>query len=383
MRILASSSVAPQISRRALLGGFGLIGASALLSGCVRSSTIADSIPVDGVLEGQLNIYTWGDYDDPENILAFQRANGLTVQMDSFGSNEEMIAKLGATRGTSGYDIVVPTHNFVQRMGERGLLEPLDHSLLPNMKNLDPVYLDQDWDRGNRFTVPKDWGTTGFAYNTDEIDRELTSWADFLDAAANEANGNTALLEDPWEVASIYFAANGIDPNTEDQADLDACEEYLVNTLAPSVKAFNSTAVQTGIPEETFSLIQAYNGDVRLAMLAMSEVPKNWKFVYPTPTANLWMDNWAIARGSQHLDAAYALINYMLDPEVSYRELDYIGYGTGLKGIDAIAKKSGYVLPELVFPAPEVIERLTPSVFNAAGERQVEILNRMMAKAGS
>ncbi len=372
-----------RISRRALLGGFALGAAGLALSACSRQAAFGASARPDGVVESQLNVYSWGDYDDPGNISAFQKASGVTVQLDSYGSNEEMIAKLGATRGTSGYDIVVPTGNYVPMMVANGLLQKLDHSRLKNLGNLEAAYTDQSWDRGNVYTVCKDWGTTGYAYDTNVITRPMTSWADFLDAAQKEASRNVAVLEDPWEVTSMYFAANGIDPNTTDKAHLDAAEKYLVGTLAPHVKAFNSTAVTSGIPEGTFALIQAFNGDARQGMLASGKIPKNWKFVYPTPTANLWMDTWAIATGAQHPDAAYAFIDAILEPDASYKEVDYIGYSTGVKGLRERAEKEQFDLPELVFPSDEVIARLTPAELNDAAERLVQIVNRMMAKAGS
>jgi spermidine/putrescine transport system substrate-binding protein len=381
IRALVPSASAARISRRAVLSGFVVLGATGILTACSRPSAFAASALPDGNQESNLNVYSWGDYDDPQNLVDFM-ALGTVVQLDSYGSNEELIAKLGATRGTSGYDVIVPTGNYVPMMSANGLLEELDHSYLPNLANLDPLYLDQSWDRGNKYTVCKNWGTTGFAYDTRVITRPMTSWADFLEAAQNEASKNTALLEDSWEVCSMYFAANGIDPNTTDPADLAACEEYLVGTLAPHIKAFNSTAVSSGIPEETFALMQAFNGDARQGLL-VTDTPEAWEFVYPTPTANLWMDTWAIAKGAQNMDAAYAFINFMLEPDVSYREVDYIGYSTGVMGIAEMAAENEFELPELVFPSNEIISRLTPAEINESTEKLVTIVNRMMAKAAA
>ncbi|GAB3402931.1 spermidine/putrescine ABC transporter substrate-binding protein [Schumannella luteola] len=383
VRALIPRAASAQITRRALLSGFAVSATALTLAACARETGLAASAPLDGELESQLNVYSWGDYDDPRNISAFQRKNGVTVQIDSYGSNEEMISKLGATRGTSGYDIIVPTGVYVPLLAKNKLVQKLDLSKLKNFDNLLPAYRDQSWDPGNVYTVCKDFGTTGYAYNTEVIDREMTSWQDFLDVAETTASHNTALLEDPWEVSCIWFAANGIDPNTTKESDLDACEKYMVNTLAPHVKAFNSSAAQSGIPQETFSLIQAFNGDVRQAFLATEKPPKNWKFVFPTPTANLWMDCWAITTGAQHPDSAYAFIDSMLEPEVAYRELDYIGYSTGLRGQEELARKRDYDFPDLVFLTEEVEKRLTPSLVTDATERLTSIMNRMMAKAGS
>lgn len=381
LRALVPAASVARISRRALLSGFVVLTATGALTSCSRSTAFAESALPDGVLESNLNVYSWGDYSDPANIAKFQK-NGTTVQLDSFGSNEELIAKLGATRGTSGYDVIVPTGNYIPMMSANGLLQELDHSYLTNIENIDPLYRDQSWDRGNKYSVCKNWGTTGYAYDTRVVTRELTSWADFLDVAQNEASKNVSVLEDPWEVTSMYFAANGIDPNTTKKADLDAAEQFLVHKLAPHIKAFNSSAVQSGIPEETFALMQAFNGDVRQALL-VSDAPDAWKFVYPTPTANIWMDTWAIAMGSQNMDAAYAFIDFMLEPEVSFRELDYIGYNTGVTGVEKMAEERKFERPDLVFPSEEVVKRLTPAVVNEAAERLVSIVNRMMAKAGS
>ncbi|WP_125611764.1 polyamine ABC transporter substrate-binding protein [Specibacter cremeus] len=385
LKVLAPADAVPWISRRALLGGFGVVGlsiaASAGLSGCGRSQGFAASAVPNGEVGNQLNVYSWGDYEDPEDIADFE-ATGVRVQLDSFGSNEELIAKLAATRGTSGYDVIVPTGVYIPQMAANGLLQPLEHALIPNMANLDPEYLDQAWDPGNKYSLPKAWGTTGYVYDTRIIKRELTSWQDFLDAASKEAAGKTAVLEDSWEVVAIYLAAKHHDMNTEDPTLLDAAEDYLVNTLAKNIRAFNSTIVSTGIPQGTFALMQAFNGDARQGMLSSSD-PERWKFVFPTPTANLWMDNWAVATGTQHPDAAYAFINHMLTPEAALREVQYIGYHTGAKGLKEAALADKMELPDLVFPPHDVLDRLKSAVLNEAQERRVQILNRMESKAGA
>jgi len=381
LRALVPAASVGRISRRAVLSGFVVLTATGALTSCSSNTGFASSVLPDGKVEDHLNVYSWGDYSDPGNIAKFQKT-GTTVQLDSFGSNEELIAKLGATRGTSGYDVVVPTGSYIPMMSANGLLQELDHSYLKNIENIDPLYRDQSWDRGNKYSVCKNWGTTGYVYDSRKITREMTSWADFLEVAQNEASKNVSVLEDPWEVTSMYFAANGIDPNTTKKADLDAAEEFLVHKLAPHIKAFNSSAVQSGMPEETFVLMQAFNGDVRQGIL-VADTPDAWKFVYPTPTANIWMDTWAIAKGAQNMDAAYAFIDFMLEPETSFRELDYIGYNTGVIGVEKMAKERKFERPDLVFPPEEVVKRLTPGQVTSSAERLVAIVNRMMAKAGS
>ncbi|KAA1424523.1 spermidine/putrescine ABC transporter substrate-binding protein [Mumia zhuanghuii] len=378
VRVLAPRAEAGRISRRALLGGFAVIGTASLL-GC-GSRSIASTASTDGALEGRLNVYSWGDYENPDNIRAFREDNDVTVQVDSFASNEEMIAKIGASRGTSGYDVLVPSGQFVPMMVANDLLSKLDHSLIPNLANLEPAFTAQPWDPGNVHTVPKSWGTTGFAYDQTLIDGRPTSWQDFLDLAAGQASGSVSLLDDAWEVASIYFGAKGIDPNTTDPADLDAAEAYLTEQLAPHVRNFNSAPTQSVIQNE-MALLQMYNGDARLAF-SESDDADRWRFVYPTPTANLWVDTWALARGAQHVDSAHAFIDFMLDPEVAIGEVDWNGYPTGVAGQRALAEEWELDMLDLIFPPEKVVARLTPAELTDAQDRLTSILEQVQAKAG-
>jgi spermidine/putrescine transport system substrate-binding protein len=365
--------------RRSVLAA---LASTAALAACGGGSTgTSDAATVDGEVEDSLNVYSWADYDDPDVLEAFG-ATGPQLQVDSYSSNEEMLAKLVAANGASGYDIVVPTGVFIPQMSSNGLLMELDHGKLKNFGNLDPAYLGQSWDPDNKWSVPKDWGTTGFVYDTTVIGRDLVSWADFLDAAQKEAKGNTSVLEDPWEVTSMYFAANGIDPNTTDDAEIAACQEWLTTNLAPNLKGFESNPGSSAIAQSTFALMQCWNGDARLGMDG-SEDPDKWKFVYPTPTANLWMDNWCITAGAEHPDAAYAFIDFMLDVDNSVKDVLYIGYNTALTDIEAKATAAGLDRAELVFPSDEVVDRLTASQITEKHESLVAILDAVRAAAGS
>ncbi|WP_316309958.1 extracellular solute-binding protein, partial [Clavibacter michiganensis] len=138
-------------------------------------------------VEDKLSIYSWGEYDAPEVIEAFTKDEGPKVVMDTFNSNEEMIAKLVAAKGTSGYDLVVPTGVFIPQMIENGLLAKLNLDLIPIIEHMAPAFLGRDWDPKNEYSICKAWGTTGFVYDKTVITRELKTWSDFIDAAKNEA----------------------------------------------------------------------------------------------------------------------------------------------------------------------------------------------------
>lgn len=391
VRVLAPEAAVRRLTRRTFLGG---TLATGLLAGCGGSDTPAatgspaattgqsSASPSAAALEKQLNIYTWGEYNDPQVLKDFTKTFGPKLQIDSYASNEEMIAKLVAARGTSGYDICVPTGVYIPQMSANGLLEELDRSRLPNITNVDPAFLDQPWDKGNTYSVCKDWGTTGYVYDTTKIKRKMTTWQDFIDVAQGEAAGNVSVLDDPNEVIYIHLFAKGHDPNTNDPAVLDETADVLVNKVGPNVKVFDSYPGGGAIPQSSAALLQAWNGDARQGILA-SKTPQKWKWVAPPEGANLWMDTWAIVKGAKNTAAAYAFINNMLDPEVSYRELDYIGYNTGIKGIEATARAKKLKLPELVFLTPERVAQLTASQVVESQQRRVEIISEMKAKAGS
>jgi spermidine/putrescine transport system substrate-binding protein len=130
------------------------LASAAALAACGGNSSGSAGTSVDGKVEDSLNVYSWADYDDPDVLKAFGET-GPRLQVDSYGSNEEMLAKLVAANGASGYDIVVPTGVYVPQMSSNGLLAELDHGKLKNFGNIDPAYLGQSWDPENKYSVPK------------------------------------------------------------------------------------------------------------------------------------------------------------------------------------------------------------------------------------
>jgi spermidine/putrescine transport system substrate-binding protein len=313
-------------------------------------------------------------------LTDFTSAKVPKITLDSYGSNPEMIAKLSAAKGTTGYDICVPTHSSIQQMAKGGLLTELDLAKLPNMKNLSAKVVDTPFDPGNKYSVCKDWGSTGYVYDTTVIKRELTSWADFLDAAQKEASGSLSLLEDQGEVAFTYFYANKIDPNTTDAGHIAAYRSFILDKIAPHVQAFESST-NASISSSARTLIHCWNGDARLGILANAE-PDRYKWVWPSEGANLWQDNWAIVKGAPHEDAAYEFINYVLDPAVSLKELTYIGYNTGVEGIEAAATKADIKRPDLVFISDAVMSKLVYSQMTSADGTIIAIYDELKAAAG-
>ncbi|GAA1522788.1 spermidine/putrescine transport system substrate-binding protein [Agromyces terreus] len=387
LRILASAEATPiirrELSRRRFLSFAAAAGSVGLLAACTPGGgTSAGPQATGGALEKNLSIYSWGDYDSPDVVEAFTAELGPKVRFDSYGSNEELISKLVAAKGTSGYDIVVPTGAFIPQMVENGLLQELNKDLLPNLEFMDPEFLGRGWDPDNAYSICKAWGTTGFVYDKTVIKRELKTWSDFLDAAQNEASGKTSVLDDPAEVTGIYYWANGIDWNTTDAADIDACEDFIVNTLAPNIAAFDSYPGGQAIPQATQVLMQSWNGDARIGILESPD-PDRWQWVLGSPATELWMDNWAIPVGAANPEAAHAFIDYTMVPENQLLQVDYIGYHTGAAGIEDAAQAEGLEMLDLVFFTPEQLATMHDGEVNEAQQRTVDIWNKAKAAAGA
>lgn len=373
LTVLVPSFMKKEVSRRLFLGGMVGAGASLALAACAPGTGGGSG---GG---GTLNLYTWGEYDDPDVLKSFTKdTGGPTVKLGSYDSNEELIAKLNSSKGTSGYDIVVPTIGFIPQMVQLKLLEKLDKSKLPNIKNVDPAYLDTDLDKGNNYSVPKAVGVSGYLYDSTVIKRELTSWADFFDAAQKEAAGATSMLGDPNEILWAYFFSIGEDINTNDETKLNAARDFLVKNIAPNVQAFESYVSAT-IAQNGRVLAHSWNGDARQGMLSNPD-PERYKWVKPSEGAGQFVDNWCIPVGSKNIDAAHDFINYVLDPEISLRELEYIGYNTCVRGIEEAA--GNVELPELIFYTPQETEKLVFDIVPESQEKRVAIFNELTAAAG-
>jgi spermidine/putrescine transport system substrate-binding protein len=386
VRILASRAAAPivrrELSRRGFLAVAGGVGTTMLLAACTTPGGDPAPAATGGTLENALSIYTWGDYDAPEVLEAFTSEKGPRITLDSYGSNEEMIAKLVAAKGTSGYDIIVPTGVFIPQLIENGLLYKLNRDLIPNIEHVDEAYLGRVWDPNNEYSICKAWGTTGFVYDKTVIQRELKTWDDFFDAAKNEASGKTSVLDDPVEITGIYYWANGIDWDTTDPAEIDAAEKFLLEELAPHISAFDSYPGGAAIPQATHALMQVWNGDARLGIMNSPD-PDRWQWVLGSPATELWMDNWAISASAPHPEAAHAFLNFVLDPEYAVAQIDYIGYHTGAKGIEQLAEEAGLGMLDMVFFTPEQLATMQDGEINEAQERNVEIWNKLKAAAGA
>jgi spermidine/putrescine transport system substrate-binding protein len=411
LKMLAPESFRNAISRRALFQIGGAAAGLAIIAACGSDGeSSSDTSPSTGGggssdttaaggsdllsqysnvvnrASGQLAMFTWGEYNDPDIVGALAESSvGVTMKVDYYPSNEDLITKLSSSSGNSGFDIVVPTGPYIPQMLEKGLLQKFDKSLLPNIVNVDPLYLGQEWDPTNDYSVCKNWGSTGFFYNTTKITRELTTWNDFLDVCMNEASGKCSVLDTAPNLCGPYFWANGINWTTEAAADLDACEAFMVDEFAQHIKAFDSYP-SGAIAEGQFDISMIWNGDGRAAygrLVDSGQDPAEWKWVLGAPATELWMDNYCIPTGAPNAEAAHAWINWLLTPEVSIQDLEYHGYHSGMKNISALIAELAPDLTyaDMIFFTDAQVETMQTGAVNSAQDRLIEIYDKVKAKA--
>jgi spermidine/putrescine-binding protein len=269
------------------------------------------------VTSKEINLFVWTEYIPQDMSECFEKVYGIKVNRDEYSSNEEMYAKISA--GGTNYDLVQPTDYIVSLMIRQNLLQKLDAAKLSNMKNMDPNYMNLEFDPGNAYTLPYQAGVDAIVYNADKVPTPPTSWEDLWKP---EYAGRMVFLDDSRVIIGLTLLTLGFDANTKDPTQLKQAKEKLAK-LVPNIKLFNSDSPKTDLIAGDVDLGMTWTGE---AFLANQENPAI-KFVYPTEGAVLWQDNWAIPMGASHLDATYAWLNYTMQGDVFWlmlRDFPYI-----------------------------------------------------------
>ena len=221
------------------------------------------------VEQGDLLLANWVDYSAPANYKGYTKDVGPKIKVSGFGSNDEILAKLRA--GGAKYDVISPTGYAVKTMADLGLIMPLTHELIPNMKNITPAFTETDYDPGNKYSVPKDYGITSFYWLTDKVSEkpatinecfDLLKTPKFKDLRVNFLEGGT-------QVMAIALAGLGYSINTEDQKEIDEAKQLLVD-VKPNVDTINSTFIERATRGE-IDFGMGWNGDIRRAIVALDE----------------------------------------------------------------------------------------------------------------
>ncbi len=340
------------VTRRHFLGVTGLGTATAVLAAAMPGLAPRRA-RAQGGIGNRVVLATWPNYHDPANFDAFTEATGAFVDVNVFGSNEEMLAKLQA--GGSGWDVFVPTNYTITTYVSEGLIEPLDLSRLPNYDPaaFDPRFAGPGTVDGRIYAVPKNWGTTGFAINTSKLGGLAmpTSWKEFWDITRAEFSGRTMVHD--YQLTTIGNALKyfGYSFNSVDPAELADAERLLID-CKPHLFAINSD-YQPSMRSGDAWLTICWTGDGKQMNRDMPEIA----YVLGREGGELWSDFYAIPKGAPHADAAYALIDFLLEPEVNARESLFHGYPVADSRVNALLPPEVLNDP-ILYPAAELLDAL-------------------------
>ncbi|GAA3546629.1 ABC transporter substrate-binding protein [Amycolatopsis ultiminotia] len=341
-------AASPSLSRRRFLGAAGGAALTGLLAACSSGSSTSAG----------LAIYSWADYFAQANLDAFAKSSGVTPKITTYDSNDTLFAKLNSSAG-SGFDLVVPSSGWIRQYADRGLIQKIDHGRL-NLSALDPALLNRDYDPGNQYSIPKDWGVYGVIYDPAAVGGEIRTWQDFLEAAQRPAvKGRVRLGESGWETVGIALWADGKDWNTTDQSVIKAAGDRLagwVPKVKPQFSGFDVDQLASGAV-----VLAAHNQSG--ARRAIAQNPK-LKWVVPGPTSELWVDSYAIPKDAPHLDTVYQFLSRQLTPEAQVTDTKFLGYPTALAGLRG-KLPAGTADADLIFGGAGVdLTKLTTFVVN-------------------
>lgn len=339
------------VSRRHFLGVTGLGVATAVMAGAMPGLRPRRAW-ASGDIGDRVILATWPNYHDPANFEKFTELTGANVQVNVFGSNEEMLAKLQA--GGSGWDVFVPTNYTITTYVGEDLIEPLDLAKLPNYDAgaFEPRFSDAGSVDGKLYAVPKDWGTTGYVVNTSKTGgRTLTTWKDFWDITKAEFSGRTMVHD--YQLTTIGNALKyfGYSFNSVDPAELADAEKLLIE-VKPHLFAISSD-YQPAMRNGDAWMSMAWTGDGKQLNTDIPEID----YVLGREGGEIWSDYYAVPRGAPHRDAGYALIDFLLDPEVNAREVLAHGYPVADSRTNALLPKELLEDP-ILYPAQELLDAL-------------------------
>lgn len=310
-----------------------------------------------------LYLYNWGDYIDPDLIDKFEEESGYKVVMETYDSNEAMITKI--KQKSTNFDICIPSEYAVEMMRDQGLLEKLDHSKIVGLDNIDERFLDVAYDPGNEYSIPYLWGTFGIVYNTKKYEEsDFSSWKNLWD---KKFEGEILSFDGARETLGIGLLANNLSLNTTDPKKLVEVRDELIGFMG-NVKAILADEIRMYMALEEANVGITFSGDASSAI----ESNENLSYAIPKEGSNIWFDTMVIPKTSKNQKAAYAFINFMLEPENSAQNADYIWYATpNKKALDLIDPEARN--DKTLYPDDDVIDKL--EVFKALDKESTILYN--------
>ncbi len=336
------------------------------------------SVPAFGADE--LHLYNWNNYIAKETVDRFEAYCKCRVIQDYYSDNEELLAKLAA--GARGYDILVPTGNALASLVRQDALLRLDKKLLPNLKNINPAYLNTPFDPGNRYSVPYAYTVTLIGYNVEKM-RQLglptDTWAVIFDPKyLARVKGRVTVLDSQRELMAAALKYLGYSANDTIESHWDRAMRVILRAK-PYWAAFNSSSYIKELTVGNIWLVHGYSNDMFQAQNDARAAKRKFTlgFSIPKEGAVLALDNMVIHKYASRPDLAHKFINFMLDGKNSSELTNMIGSGNP----NLAALK--YIEPEIaanpaIFPGKEELKKL--EMLQDLNMEQRRVLNRIWIK---
>ena len=316
---------------------------------------------------GQVIVYNWGEYIDPEIIDLFEEETGIDVIYEEFETNEIMYPKIQS--GAIAYDVVCPSDYMIQRMIENDLLAEINYDHIPNLKYIGDKYMkmSRQFDPENKYSVPYLWGTVGILYNKKMVDEPVDSWGILWDKKYEDSILMQDSVRDAFAVALKYL---GYSLNSTDLDELEAAKNLLIEQK-PLVQAYVIDQVRDKMIGGEAALGVIYSGE---ALYCQQENP-DLDYVIPKEGTNIWIDSWVIPKNAKNVENAEAFINFLCRPDIAKMNFDYITYSIpNTAGRDLIEDESLRNSP-IAFPDDSKLENC--ETFRFLGDDNDALYNRL------
>jgi len=294
------------------------------------------------VAEGELQLYNWGNYTSPELLAKFEKETGIKVTVTDYDSNDVALAKVEA--GGSGFDLVVPSANYVPIWVEKGLIVPLDLAKLPNHANIAPEWKDVPWDPGRAYTIPWQWGSTGIAVNTKVYSGDINTSAVFLDVPP-ELVGKINVVPEMNDIVSMATMYVGGKPCSEDAEIMKKARDVLL-AAKPNWISMDYGATER-LSNSDWAASVNWNGSTMRARLNTNG---DVQYGYPKEGYPLFMDSVALLKDAANVEEAYKFLDFIMVPENAALISNFARYANGISGSEAFMDAEMTSAPEVAIP---------------------------------
>lgn len=303
------------------------------------TTTLAFSTPA--IAAGELHLYNWGDYTSMEMIKKFEQKYDIKVTITDYDSNDTALAKVKA--GGHGFDVVVPSSNFIPIWIQEGLFLETRPDQMENYKNIDPKWADLPYDPGHRFTVPWLWGTTGVAFD-DRVYKGEADTASIIFDPPPELQGKINVVPEMNDVMALAIMYNGGKPCTDDKDVIKKTHAMLVAAKKHWLTMDYSSVEKLAQGDYKASL--EWNGGVYRSRLQNEHI----KYGYPKEGYIYWMDNVGVLKDAKNVENAKLFQNYLMTPEAAGLNSTFARYANAIKGSEAFMPEEMKTAREIVLP---------------------------------